>query len=94
MAQPTRFSAPVFEVPTLMKRQISEEYGLCALIGRNNLPTKLKRELGEFTNWCTDKIRLDRGAPTDPPPLYDSVSKYGPTDEASAKFTLVELTLI
>ncbi len=54
------FVVPKFEVPILLKRQLTEEYGLCALIGRDNVPTPLKRDLEDFSRWSSEIVRLDR----------------------------------
>jgi hypothetical protein len=54
------FAAPTFEVPILLKRQLNEEYGLCALIGRDNVPRPLTQDLEDFSRWASDIVRLDR----------------------------------
>jgi hypothetical protein len=57
---PTAFTAPTFEVPVLTKHQMTEEYGLCALIGRGNLPPSLKRQMEDFSRWSSDFVVLTR----------------------------------
>lgn len=54
------FVAPHFTVPELSPRQMSETYGLCALIGQGNMPAMLRADIEQFSSWSSQLVQLNR----------------------------------
>lgn len=57
---PAIFQTPTFNVPHLPTTRKSEQYSLGAILGLNGLPPKLCYELANFSDWCSEPVRLDR----------------------------------
>lgn len=57
---PVAFQMPTFTVPHLPPHRRLEHYSLGAILGLNGLPQKLCFELADFSEWCSEPVRLDR----------------------------------